>query len=157
MSTAPATATPRPAAGGGPRPLADEPTAACELFPAAPAAGEPPPHGRDGRRRGGARRDGRARLVLGVLAVKVAELSEANRQVRERLRLAMDSIQTFTDVVSDDEVLKRRDLAGLRARLLRQPRAFYERLQGLLQGQDDAASRKTPAESYTLGRLVAGM
>jgi tetratricopeptide (TPR) repeat protein len=87
---------------------------------------------------------------------KNAELADANGRVQARFELARDAIRAFQAGVNEDEMLKGAELEGLRNKLLRSAAGFYERLEKLLEGQTDRASRSILAQSYTeLGELIA--
>ncbi len=143
-ASSPRTATPRPRllAEDIERWMADEPVAAWRepasrrLPPLADAAS----HGGDGRRRGragGPRRDGggpgradagqrrpeaRPTPTSAIANAKVtpanADLRAANERERQRFDLAMEAIGLFHGEVSEDLLLKEKEFAGLRARLL---------------------------------------
>jgi serine/threonine-protein kinase len=85
-------------------------------------------------------------------------LAAANERERSRFDLAMDAIRTFHSGVSDDVLLRRKEFSDLRAKLLGGARAFYDRLQGLLEGQTDRRSREALATAYAeVGRLVSAI
>jgi serine/threonine protein kinase len=87
---------------------------------------------------------------------KNAELADANRRVQARFELAHDAIRAFQAGVNEDEMLKDAALEGLRNKLLRSAAGFYERLEKLLEGQTDRASRSILAQSFDeLGDLIA--
>ena len=96
--------------------------------------------------------------LAGVLAVQSqsnAKLREANQRVQARFDLAREAISSFEEGVTEDDMLKGKELEGLRNKLLRSAAGFYEKLETLLQGQSDHASRAILAQSYTdLGRLT---
>ena len=84
-----------------------------------------------------------------------AVLAEANARVQARFELAREAIRAFQSGVSEDEMLKEDRLKPLRDKLLRSAVGFYERLEVLLQGQSDRASRAILAQSYTeVGWLI---
>ncbi len=89
-------------------------------------------------------------------ALKVAntDLTAANDRERARFALAQEAIRTFHTGVSEDVLLKQDEFKLLRTKLLRQAREFYSRLEGLLQGHADRASRIALADAYfEVGRL----
>jgi eukaryotic-like serine/threonine-protein kinase len=91
-------------------------------------------------------------------ALKAAntELAASNDRERERFALAQEAIRTFHTGVSEDVLLKQDEFKLLRTKLLRQAREFYSRLEGLLQGQADRASRIALATAYfDVGNLTA--
>jgi eukaryotic-like serine/threonine-protein kinase len=84
-----------------------------------------------------------------------AGLVEANGRVQARFELAREAIRSFQDGVNEDDMLKGQELKGLRDKLLRSAAGFYEKLEKLLQGQTDRASRAILAQSYfELGELI---
>jgi eukaryotic-like serine/threonine-protein kinase len=84
-----------------------------------------------------------------------AELRLANQRERERFELAMDAIKVFRGEVSQDLLLKEKQFAGLRSRLLSGAADFYGRLERLLEGQPDPASRAALGRAYfELGMLT---
>jgi serine/threonine-protein kinase len=76
------------------------------------------------------------------------ELQAANGRERARFALAMEAIGTFHSGVSDDILLKQREFAALRTRLLRGAREFYQKLERLLEGQTDRDSRHSLGTAY---------
>jgi serine/threonine protein kinase/tetratricopeptide (TPR) repeat protein len=89
------------------------------------------------------------------LAAANRQLEEANERERQRFALAMDAVGLFHGEVSKDLLLKERQFAGLRAKLLKGAAGFYEKLEGLLQGLDDPESRATLGKAYhELGELT---
>ena len=125
--------------------------------------------GADGRRRPGRRAGGpvagqrdpdgqerRARRVQhGARPRPTPQLREANAKVQARFDLAREAIRSFQDGVNEDDMLKGEELKGLRNKLLRSAAGFYEKLEELLQGQSDRASRAILAQSYfELGELT---
>jgi serine/threonine-protein kinase len=90
------------------------------------------------------------------LGAKNLELARANRRAEARFDLARDAIGSLKSVVTQDELLKNEELTGLRNKLLGTVAGFYERLDPLLQEQEDAQARTMLAQSYEeLGRLIA--
>ncbi|WP_165231712.1 serine/threonine-protein kinase [Aquisphaera insulae] len=84
-----------------------------------------------------------------------AGLREANERVQARFELARSAIRSFQAAVTEDEMLKGKELVGLRNKLLRSAAGFYERLESLLRGQADRPSRAVLAQSYAeLGDLT---
>ncbi len=84
-----------------------------------------------------------------------ADLQVANERERARFDLAMEAVRAFHSGVSEDVLLKRREFASLRTRLLRGAREFYQRLERLLEGQVDRASRRSlGAAYYEIGTLA---
>jgi eukaryotic-like serine/threonine-protein kinase len=84
-----------------------------------------------------------------------AGLLEANDRVQARFELAREAIRSFQAGVNEDDMLKGKELEGLRNKLLRSAAGFYERLEKLLQGQTDRPSRAILAQSYfELGDLT---
>ena len=91
-----------------------------------------------------------------ALVTKVnTDLAAANTKVEARFKLAREAIRSFQDGVNEDDMLKGEELKGLRNKLLRSAAGFYEKLEKLLQGQTDRASRAILAQSYfELGELT---
>jgi serine/threonine-protein kinase len=77
-----------------------------------------------------------------------ANLLAANERERQRFGLAMEEIRTFHSGVSDDVLLKRKEFASLRTKLLRGAREFYQKLERLLEGQTDWESRRSLGSAY---------
>jgi len=91
-------------------------------------------------------------------ALKAAniELAASNDRERGRFALAQEAIRTFHTGVSEDVLLKQDEFKLLRTKLLRQAREFYSKLEGLLQGHSDRASRIALADAYfDVGNLSA--
>jgi serine/threonine-protein kinase len=89
------------------------------------------------------------------LATKNEELAAANRRVEARFALAEDAIKTYHTGVSEDFMLREKNLTPLRKKLLASARTFYTRLEGELQGQNDRASREALARAYrSIARLT---
>jgi serine/threonine-protein kinase len=93
--------------------------------------------------------------VLGVqaranadLAAKNAELAAANERERQRFILALEATRTFHTGVSEDVLLKQKEFAALRGKLLGRAREFYRKLQELLADQADRDSRRALAQAY---------
>jgi serine/threonine-protein kinase len=101
-----------------------------------------------------------ANRALGVknreLATKNIELARANQRAEARFDLARDAIGSLKSVITQDELLKNEELTGLRNKLLSTVAGFYERLEPLLQDQEDRQARTLLAQSYEeLGRLIS--
>ncbi len=77
-----------------------------------------------------------------------AELREANERVHARFELAQEAIRAFQQGVNDDDMLKGKELEGLRSKLLKSAAGFYQKLEELLQSQTDRSSRAVLAQSY---------
>ena len=77
-----------------------------------------------------------------------ADLAASNDRERARFTLAQEAIRTFHTGVSEDVLLKQDEFKLLRTKLLRQAREFYSKLEGLLQGHADRASRIALADAY---------
>jgi tetratricopeptide (TPR) repeat protein len=96
--------------------------------------------------------------LLAVLAVQHranVELSAEQAKVESRFELAQKAIATFHSGVSEDVLLKNKEFAALRTRLLKQAATFYGDLEKLLEGQTDAKSRRLLASGYyQLGDLT---
>ncbi len=72
-----------------------------------------------------------------------------------RFNLAMDAVGLFTGEVSEDLLLKEKPFEGLRTKLLHGEAGFYGKLEGLLKGQNDWASRAALGRAYDkLGELT---
>ncbi len=91
-----------------------------------------------------------ARLALANQSVTKAnaDLKSANDREKERFNLAMDAIRLFHGEVSEDLLLKEKEFEGLRTKLLKGAADFYRRLEGLLKGQTDRASRAALSKAY---------
>jgi tetratricopeptide (TPR) repeat protein len=90
-----------------------------------------------------------------ALGAKNRELARANQRAEARFDLARDAIGSLKSVVTQDELLKNEELSGLRNKLLSTVAGFYERLEPLLQDQEDRPARTLLAQSYEdLGRLI---
>jgi eukaryotic-like serine/threonine-protein kinase len=84
------------------------------------------------------------------------ELKAANTRERQRFDLAMEAIKLFHGEVSEDLLLKQKAFEALRTKLLRGAADFYGKLEGLLKGQTDPASRAGVGKAYEeLGNLMA--
>ena len=70
----------------------------------------------------------------------------ANVREKQRFDLAMEAIKLFHGEVGDDLVLKADQFKPLRDKLLQGAADFYGRLEGLLKGQPDRASRACDGE-----------
>jgi tetratricopeptide (TPR) repeat protein/tRNA A-37 threonylcarbamoyl transferase component Bud32 len=83
-------------------------------------------------------------------------LASERERAEARFALARKAIATFHTGVSEDALLRNAELRELRTSLLKQAAAFYADLQGLLEGQTDAESRRLLADGYfQLGDLDA--
>jgi serine/threonine-protein kinase len=94
----------------------------------------------------------RANADLAIANRKVtqanADLQAANERERARFDLAQEAIRTFHSGVSEDVLLKRKEFASLRTKLLRGAREFYQKLERLLEGQTDRESRRSLGSAY---------
>ena len=95
---------------------------------------------------------------LATASMRIAEanagLAEANRQVQARFDLAMEAIRTFHTGVSEDVLLKQKELEELRTKLLRSAREFYRKLESQLRGQTDWRALEALGGAYDeIGRL----
>ncbi len=83
-------------------------------------------------------------------ALKAAntDLAASNDRERARFALAQEAIRTFHTGVSADVLLKQDEFKLLRNKLLKQAREFYSKLEGLLEGHADRASRIALADAY---------
>ena len=70
-----------------------------------------------------------------------ADLKSANERERERFDLALAAIEVFHGEVSEDVLLKEKQFEKLRNKLLQGAANFYGKLESLLEGQTDTASR----------------
>ena len=77
-----------------------------------------------------------------------ADLESANARERQRFELAMEAIKLFHGEVSEDLLLKEKEFAGLRSRLLKGAAGFYGKLEHLMEGQPDPASRSALGRAY---------
>ncbi len=85
-----------------------------------------------------------------------ADLQAANERERQRFDLAMEAVKLFHGEVSEDLLLKEKQFAGLRSRLLKGAADFYGKLERLLEGQSDAQSRAALGRAYfELGELTS--
>ncbi len=83
-------------------------------------------------------------------------LAQANLREQQRFNLAMEAIKLFQGEVGDDLVLKADQFKPLRDRLLRGAADFYGKLEGMLKGQSDRASRAAMGDAYfELGELTS--
>jgi serine/threonine-protein kinase len=101
----------------------------------------------------------RANVELVVANVKVTranrDLETANRRERQRFDLAMEAIKLFHGEVSQDLLLKEKQFAGLRSKLLKGAADFYGKLERLLEGQTDPPERAALGRAYfELGDLT---
>ena len=71
----------------------------------------------------------------------------ANRKAQARFGLAMESVQAFTTGASEDVLLREKQLASLRNKLLEGSLTFYDRLAASLEGETDRASRRSLAQA----------
>ncbi len=76
------------------------------------------------------------------------ELAASNQRERARFELAQEAIRMFHTGVSEDLLLKQKEFAALRTRLLRGAQEFYHKLEGLLGGQADRDSRLGLGRAY---------
>jgi serine/threonine-protein kinase len=84
-----------------------------------------------------------------------ADLEAANRRERQRFDLAMEAIKLFHGEVSQDLLLKEKQFAGLRSKLLKGAADFYGKLERLLEGQTDPSARAALGRAYfELGELT---
>jgi eukaryotic-like serine/threonine-protein kinase len=84
------------------------------------------------------------------------DLESANEREKQRFDLAMEAIWLFRGEAGDDLVLKPEQFKPLRDKLLRGAADFYGKLEGLLKGQPDRASRGAMGNAYfELGELAA--
>ncbi len=84
------------------------------------------------------------------------DLQLANAREQARFDLALESVKTFHQGVSEDLLLKEKQFDGLRTKLLRGATDFYQRLEGLLMGQADRRSRAALGQAYhDIGELTA--
>ena len=77
-----------------------------------------------------------------------ADLAASNQRERARFALAQEAIRTFHTGVSEDILLKQEEFKALRSKLLRGASEFYQKLEGLLQGQEDRDSRLALGKAY---------
>jgi serine/threonine-protein kinase len=83
------------------------------------------------------------------------DLLAANERERARFNLALDAVGLFHGEVSEDLLLKEKPFEALRTKLLRGAAGFYGKLEGLLEGQTDPASRAALGRAYDeLGELT---
>jgi eukaryotic-like serine/threonine-protein kinase len=109
------------------------------------------------------RKNGELTRALGREAEANANLTRANVDLaaakdREaaRFALAKDAIRLFHGEVGDDLVLKEGRFKPLRDRLLQGAADFYGKLEELLAGQSDPASRRSLGQAYSdLGDLTS--
>ncbi len=87
-----------------------------------------------------------------------SELKAANVREHQRFDLAMEAIKLFSGEVSEDLLLKEKQFQGLRGKLLKAAAGFYDKLQGLLKGQQDPQSRSALGRAYfELGDLTSAI
>ncbi len=85
-----------------------------------------------------------------------ADLKLASAREKQRFDLAMEAIKLFHGEVGDDLVLKADQFKPLRDKLLKGAAEFYAKLERLLEGQPDRASRGAMGNAYfALGDLTA--
>ena len=83
------------------------------------------------------------------------ELHAANVREHERFELAIQAVNLFHGEVSEDLLLRQEQFDSLRGRLLRGAADFYGKLETILAGQPDPASRAALGRAYQeLGRLT---
>ncbi len=90
------------------------------------------------------------------LARANAELAEEKGRVQRRFELAQEAIRTFHTGVIEDVLLREKQFDALRTKLLREAREFYRKLEGMLRGQLDRASRRAMGKTYLELSLLAG-
>jgi eukaryotic-like serine/threonine-protein kinase len=78
----------------------------------------------------------------------ITELATSNQRERARFELAQEAIRMFHTVVSEDLLFKQKEFGALRTKLLRGAQDFYRKLEGLLGGQSDRASRRALGRAY---------
>jgi serine/threonine-protein kinase len=85
-----------------------------------------------------------------------SDLRAANERERQRFELAMEAIKLFHGEVSADLLLKEKEFAGLRSKLLKGGADFYGKLEGLLEGHFDPTSQAALGRAYfELARVTA--
>jgi tetratricopeptide (TPR) repeat protein len=89
-------------------------------------------------------------------ASNLAAAELANRKAQERFGLAMDAVRTFTTGASEDVLLREKQLAGLRNKLLEGSLGFYDRLTASLEGESDRASRRSLAQAIYDAAVLNG-
>jgi eukaryotic-like serine/threonine-protein kinase len=77
-----------------------------------------------------------------------ADLKLANVQVQDRFNLAQEAIRSFSQAVTQDEMLKEKHLSPLRDKLLRSAAEFYGKLGQLLEGRPDRPSQVALGDAY---------
>ena len=89
------------------------------------------------------------------LAAEKARVEVEKSRVQQRFELAQEAIRTFHSGVSEDVLLKEPQFENLRTRLLGGASEFYGKLESLLRGQTDRASRAALGRAYDeLGGLT---
>jgi serine/threonine-protein kinase len=84
------------------------------------------------------------------------DLRAANERERQRFDLAMEAVRTFHTGVSEDLLLRQKEFAELRTKLLRKAEEFYRRLESLLQREADRTSRAALGRAhFELGELTS--
>jgi tetratricopeptide (TPR) repeat protein len=86
--------------------------------------------------------------VIAVQAKANADLRAANARERQRFDLAMEAVKLFHGEVSEDLLLRQKEFAGLRSRLLKGAADFYGKLERLLAVQSDPSSRTALGRAY---------
>jgi hypothetical protein len=102
-------------------------------------------------------RSAHANLAIANQKVTLANtgLQAAGERARQRFDLAMEAIKLFRGEVSEDLLLKEKQFAGLRGKLLKGAANFYGKLERLLEGQTDPPSRAALGRAfYKLGELT---
>jgi serine/threonine protein kinase len=93
--------------------------------------------------------------VLLLQARSNRELREANEREGARFDLAMKAIRAFHTGASEDVLLRQSRFKELRNKLLGGAADFYAEMEGMLQGQSDARSRRALGSAYyELGKLT---
>ena len=82
------------------------------------------------------------------LAAEKARVEVEKTRVQQRFELAQDAIRMFHSGVSEDVLLKEPRFETLRTRLLGGASEFYGKLEALLRGQTDRASRAALGRAY---------
>ena len=87
-------------------------------------------------------------------AANLRAAESANRKAQARFDLAMEAVKAFTTGASEDVLLREKQLAGLRKKLLEGSLTFYDRLAASLEGETDRASRRSLARAvYEVAEL----
>jgi eukaryotic-like serine/threonine-protein kinase len=94
----------------------------------------------------------RANTDLAIANQKVTrsndDLQAANTRAKQRFGLAMEAIKLFHGEVSEDLLVKEKQFQRLRSKLLSGAAGFYEKLEHMMEGQPDPASRSTLGRAY---------